>query len=302
MFNLAPFKYAGILGTTSGPISRIEYGRVQILGEWYYQANAYLDGNGLGLKKAHLSIYSNADGSGTHRSPMLARYIAISEAIERWAMHMVSGSRNASIYGFDLDKSSNGMSAFPGLFQRQARGKALAEAAERYCMVSWWHGTLPAKQVDPAGLPAHAIEITNPASKDRVVVLWKLMDNGYYAYGFASDRKFKQACWKAYLELDRSVQVLDYFYGENPGFEMDDLSVIDNFQEQRVAYFSLPEGHRLFLNKVRSESEVKAPNKVHPIIDRAVDGPWSKYATVWRVVFPMPTRDYLDPAVPFFFW
>lgn len=301
MFNLAPLRYANILGSQTGPIERIEYGRVEILGNTYYQANAYLNGQ-LGLRKSHLQIYSNADGSGTHRSPMLARYIAISEAIERWALYILCGSQRASEFGFDVDASSNGMSAFPGVFRFQARRKAMAEAAERFCLVSWWDGRLPSKPIASCGLPVEGIEIFNPASKDKVVLLWKLSEGGYYTYGFASDRKLKDAAWKAYVEMDRSNCVLDNFYSENPGFESDDLSTIGNHQERRVVYFSMPEGHREFRRRLEQSDPTNYPRKVKPIIDREIEGPWDRYAKVWRVVLPMPTREYLNPNSNFFFW
>ncbi len=301
MFNIAPLRYANILGSQSGPIERIEYGRVDILGSPFYQANAYLNGS-LGLKKSRLQIYSNADGSGTHRSPMLARYIAISEALERWAMYVICGTPKAAQYGFDVDASSNGMSAFPGLFRFQARRKALAEAAERYCLVSWWEGHLPTKPLPASKLPIDGVEIRNPASKDRVVLIWKLSPQGYYTYGFASARKLKDAIWKAYVEMDRSWHVLDRFYKENPGFEIGDLSVIENYQERRVVYYSLPQGHRQFQSRLSQSVSEPAPSKVKPLIDCEIKGPWDRYARVWRVVLPMPTREYLDAESNFFFW
>jgi hypothetical protein len=36
--------------------------------------------------------------------------------------------------------------------------------------------------------------------------------------------------------------------------------------------------------------------------DGEITGAWSKYATVWRVVPEMPSREYLDPRSSFFFW
>lgn len=302
MFNIAPIRYANILGSQSGPIERIEYGRVDILGTSFYQANAYLNGS-LNLRKSRLQLYSNADGSGTHRSPLLARYIAISEAIERWAMYVICGTAKAAQYGFDLDASSNGMSAFPGLFRFQARRKALAEAAERYCLVSWWEGLLPTKPLPPQTLPIEGIEIHNPASKDRVVLVWQQTPAGHYCYGFASARRIKDAIWKAYVEMDRSAHVLSGFHKENPGFEMGDLSVIDNYQERRVVYFSMPEGHSMFQQRLTQSVGRPVPSqKVKPLVDCEIEGPWERYARVWRVVLPMPTKDYLDADLNFFFW
>ena len=38
------------------------------------------------------------------------------------------------------------------------------------------------------------------------------------------------------------------------------------------------------------------------LFDGELPGAWSKYATVWRVVPAMPSRDYLDPKSTCFFW
>src|SRR5690606_1218609 len=109
--------------------------------------------------------------------------------------------------------------------------------------------------------------------KDRVVLIWKLADGGYYTYGFASDRRLKNAAWKAYVEMDRSECVLDNFYSENPGFEIDDLSVIDNYLERRVVYYSLPDGYREFRKRLERENQNHFSRKVKPLIDREVNGP-----------------------------
>jgi hypothetical protein len=301
MINLAPFRYSQVLTTQQGPIERIEYGRVKIAGHALYHANAYLSGT-LHLQKAPLQIYNNADGSGTHRSPILARYLAISEAIERWALYFLNQTNHLKPYGFDVDHSSCGMSAFPGLFKGQARKRAMSEAAERFCLVSWWHGDLPAKRIQVPNYDCEGIEIRNPASRDRVVLLWKELKSGFFVYGFSGSRKFKDACWKADIEMERTSRALQKFFTENPGFEKDDLSVIENHQERRVVYYSLPEGHREFLNRVDGPQPGTERKKVLPVIDCEVPGPWGKYATVWRVIYPMPTREYLNPKSNFFFW
>jgi hypothetical protein len=301
VINLAPIKYAHVLTTQRGPIERIEYGPVQVSGSSLYQANAYLSRN-LHLQKADLQIYSNADGSGTHRSPMLARYLAISEAIERWALYFLNQTGTLRPYGFDLDHSSCGMSAFPGLLKSQARKRALGEAAERFCLVSWWDGSLPAQPIKVPNYGCKGLEIQNPASRDRVVLLWRKVRSSFVAYGFAASRKLKDACWKAEIEMERSVTALDRFYEKNPGFEVDDLSVINNHLERRVVYFSLPEGHSKFLEKLESVQPEPSRGPIKPLVDREITGPWDRYATVWRVVFPMPTKDYLNPQKDFFFW
>ena len=76
---------------------------------------------------------------------MVARYMAISESLERWAFHVKVNDFDRDLYGFDRDASSNGMAAFPGLFSSQCRKKAYWEALERFCVIAWWDGRLAAR-------------------------------------------------------------------------------------------------------------------------------------------------------------
>jgi ribosomal protein S12 methylthiotransferase accessory factor YcaO len=104
-----------------------------------YQANALLCGSIVPERKA-TALFAIADGSGTHTSASVARHIAVSEALERWAITSISQSARRSSYGFDLDLTSNGMAAFPGLIAKQARRFARLEAVERHCLFGWWEG------------------------------------------------------------------------------------------------------------------------------------------------------------------
>src|SRR5580658_3244083 len=116
-------------------------------GRRMFLANAYLC-PGLQPRKPIKEVYGDASGSGTHESPMVARYMAISEAMERWAFYATASSERRGAYGFDVDPMSTGMAAFPGLFSHQARRKAYLEALERFTLLAWWEGMLPSFEID----------------------------------------------------------------------------------------------------------------------------------------------------------
>ena len=116
MFSLAPLRYRAVLASDGGPVEFVEEGEATFFGTRYFQANARLK-DGLVPRQA-MQIYCNADGSGFHSSPMVARHIAISEALERWAYYETLNSNRRATFGFHLDPSSNGMAAYPGLFVR----------------------------------------------------------------------------------------------------------------------------------------------------------------------------------------
>jgi hypothetical protein len=69
-----------------------------------------------------------------------------------------------------------------------------------------------------------------------------------------------------------------------------------------VLYYALPEGQAEFRRRLELRVEAASPTRPRPVFDREVRGPWSRYATVWRVVYPAGTRDHFDPARLTFFW
>jgi len=298
--NLAPFRFAGVLFREGGPIERIEYGPVEVAGERLYQANAYLARH-LNLERKERRIFGMADGSGTHRSVMLARYMAISEALERWALYFLCQADLGQEFGMDRDPTSVGMAAFPGLWKGQARKRARREAVERFCLVGWWDGQLRCRELDPLG-QTRVLELQNPLSRDRVVITWLENRDGLVAYGFSAARALRQAIGKARIEMERMKSALHLYIRENPGFGMADLSTLDNCLERRLMYFAMPEGHRQFLARVQASVPDPINERVEPVVDREVVGPWSRYATVWRVLYPMPTQAYLREREYFFFW
>lgn len=301
MISLAPLRYARILLKHYGPIERLEYGRVQVGEETLYQANASLSSH-LNLQRPALRIFGDADGTGTHQAAILARHKAISEAIERWAVYYLNQVGMTQLHGLAEDPSTTGVAAYPGLVARQARERAYAEAVERFCLVGWWEGDLRSRDLGLPRKDLEAIEIENPLSGHRVVVVWQKCRRGFYAYGFSGSRRLSEALWKAEVEMARATDALSGYFRDNPGFVMDDLSTVDHILERRVLYFSQPEGHREFRTRIESSAKSTEWRRLKPLVDGEIPGPWSRYATVWRVLFPMPTRAYLNRHSSFFYW
>lgn len=300
--NLAPIKYARVMSAEGGPIERI--GGVPLRnrrGKWH-QAVAFLSPH-LKLSKAAVEVFGDADGTGTDRSPMLARFKAVSEALERWALYYLLQCGERERYGFDRDDTSNGMAAYPGLFSGGARRRARAEAIERYVLAAWWEGRLEGRSLGEDEDGARVVQLENPLGREAVVIVWRRDRHGLYAYGFAADTSFEQAKLRATIEMERSAVAMGAYLTRNPKFGWADLPGIRNWQERRILYFALPEGHETFQQRLSSKTATSAaPARPKPVIDAELRGPWTRYATVWRVLYPMPGMAYLDPEQNFFFW
>jgi hypothetical protein len=295
MLTLAALRYRSILSCHGGPIRRLETGVFPFFGREVMQANAWLDPEHRPRQALHL--YSDADGTGTHRSVAVARHMAISEALERWAFHAIVHSERAAEFGFDVDPTSNGMSALPGFRRRTARRKALLEAVERFCLLAWWEGRAVGhpRETDWPGVSAVAIE--GPFGGVTVIAhgpnRW-----GGYAYGHAAETSFGAACEKAVIELARHEQVLRAHQLATAGGKP--RAVTDLF-ERRALFFASPEGHAVFRQRLLSPARSAIPRPVLTC-DREIPGPWSKYATVWRVGLQPLSDGYLQDDERYFFW
>ena len=295
MLSLAALRYRNVLATHGGPVARIETGVFPVCGRRMFQANARLTA-GLTPRRA-LSIYSDADGSGTHARLSVARHMAVSEALERWAFHSVVRSDRAEEVGFDVDPSSNGMSAFPGLLRSHARRKAMLEAVERYSLVSWWEGRAEGRQFSTDWPGVSAVAIDGPFG-GVTVVAYARTPYGGYAYGHAAEESFGGACERAVIELARHEWVLrsswlSYVSGERS-------APSDRF-ERRCLYFSTEAGHAQFQRRLRTPatSRMERPTVA---CDRDIPGPWSEYATVWRFALRPPSDGFLRAGNDYFFW
>lgn len=294
MIDLAALKYRNALAESGGPIARIVSTPVTVFGQSLFQADAFL-APGLTPRKPRFAKDTPADGTGASDSPQIARHMAVSEALERWAFHAEHDGPNARRYGFTEDCTSKGMAAFPGFFKSQARRRARLEALEQLSIVSWWAGHIDASPIpsDLAGIDL--LRLHHPADFGEVVIVYRRSKSGHVSYGFAAGESIAGATSRAVLELARNEFVVTYhkICGRT--------RPVDDHLERRCLYFAGPEGHQEFLDRLAAGPNKPAPDW-SPVFDGEIDGPWSRYATVWRTVLKMPTPDYLNPQLNFFYW
>ncbi len=293
MVSLAALKYGDVFADSGGPIERVDTGELAVFGASHTLANAYLREELSVGKPAH-AIYGEADGTGVAAAPNKAYYMAISEALERWAYLAVHDSPSAAAFGFDGDRSSNGMAAFPGLFRSQAQALARFEAIERHALVSWWDGRLPAERVATPYAGVEAVRIHHSSGPGEVVILFRRTRAGY-AYGHAYGANLALAMTRAAIGLARAEHVLVAHRAKGA------LGGPANFLEQRTLFFASEEGAELFGRRLLARQS-KPETPFRPLYDGEIPGPWARWATVWRCCVQMPTDEYLDPDSDFFFW
>ncbi len=293
--SLAAFRYRNILAENGGPIAAIIVGEVSVRGRRMFQANARLK-PGL-TPPSRTALFSSDHGTGTHASVSVARHMAVSEALERWCFHKVVRSERAALYGFDIDSSTNGMAAFPGLLARDARRRAMLEAVERYCLIAWWEGMIAAEphETDWPGVSAAAI--SGPFGGVTAIV-WIKTQCGAYAYGYAADETFTAACERALTELARNESILKAWWFSVVSGEP---KMGGHIFERRCLYFSSEEGHELFQEKLTTKSFLPQP-ECSVICDSEIPGPWSEYSTVWRYALRPPSTAFLTNDERCFFW
>lgn len=299
MLSLAAFRYRQVLRESGGPIRRLELADAMVLGKREFLANAFLE-EGLTGKLWEGGLFGSADGTGTSPFPMVARYMAISEAMERWAHWNLHLKPEGARYGYDVDPSSNGMAAFPGFFARQARRGALMEAAERFNLLNWWEGALPAAEIATRWAGVRAAVICSDAP-GVTIILFKQIEGGFTAYGHGAAETFDSACRKAAVEMERHQLLVRHFATTHAGKIHGQLSDDAHPIERRSLFFATEAGHELFLERLRSAPTKPAP-KPRLVFDGVIPGPWSQFADVWRVVYEPPSDRFLGTEENYFLW
>ncbi len=336
MTSLAPLKFRAVSCDHGGPIDRLECGNGVDLpvGSACYHASAFLreDLFPRGYRRGRFS-FDAPDGAGTHEIQQVACHMAISEAIERWALHHLRAHGVTDRYGLDLDPSSNGFSAFPGLTSRPARRKAMAEAVERHCLLCWWEGLLHHHPLPDPSPGVKAIRLENPFGRRAVAVVWGIHRGLHYTYGFGEGKDVGEACRRSLIERDRCSAIIDHHLEgrRNDSLRDPDIAAVADPFERRILHFSRARGFRLFHERLKRDCTTPAKRGANlrppapspsdgsglptrrlgdgdpgakPAIhfDGNIPGPWSRYATVWRTVIVPPTRRHLEDGVEFFFW
>lgn len=294
MLSLASLRYRNVLASHGGPITEIETGPFPVRGRQVTLANARLRA-GL-TPKAPLVLFSDADGTGTHPLASVARHKAISEALERWAFHATVRSERAEEFAFDIDPSTTGMAAFPGLLRRQARRSAVLEAIERFSLISWWEGRVAGRTFETDWPGVSAVVIDGPFGGLTVVAYARTAWGGY-VYGHAADESFGGACERAVVELARHEWILRSTWlataaGEPPA--------ASNIFERRCLFFATDEGHALFQARLHGKPTGPA-FRPEVVCDADIPGPWDEFATVWRFALRPPTDGYARGGEKYFF-
>jgi ribosomal protein S12 methylthiotransferase accessory factor YcaO len=294
MLNLAAFKYRRALAESGGPIARIVSTPVSIYGRCIYQADAFL-APGLTTGKPAIEAHAESDGSGSNDSPEVARHMAVSEAIERWAFTSEHRGPNARRYGFTDNHACSGMAAFPGVFKRQARVRAQLEALELFSVVAWWSGQIDASPVASGHPGIEVLRLHHPANFGEVVIVYRKSKSGHVSYGYAAGHTVTQAEDRAIVELAQNEFIIT-----RHKLCSRRLPSSDPFEHRRL-HFASAEGHDEFLARLEAGPDKSAP-KWDTYFDGEIAGPWSRYATVWRTALKLPTLDFLDPRINFFYW
>ena len=295
MLSLAALRYRNILTADGGPVDSVETQTLNVCGRRMMQANARLSVS-LTRERGY-AMHGDVDGTGTHRVTTIARHMAVSEALERWAFHSMVQSDRAAEFGFDIDPSTNGMSAFPGLFSQNARRKAILEAVERYSLMAWWEGRATWRLFDTDWPGVSAVAIDGPFGGVTVIAFART-DYGMYAYGHAAEESFGAACERAVIELARHERILHAWW---LAFICGEKRLPSDRFERRGLFFSSEEGHELFKRRVQDGVQCEMPDA--PVIcDRNIPGPWSNYTTVWRFALRPLSEGFLLGGDDYFFW
>jgi hypothetical protein len=295
--SIAGYRYRNVLESEGGPVARVSLREFSVFGRPMFQANAWLSDRVVSHRKK-FALYSDADGTGTSETPMVARYMAISETMERWAYRVKSRAADRELYGFDIDESSNGMAAFPGIFHTEARKRAQLEAVERASIIAWWEGALDGeiRSTDWPGISA--LVLPSPIGVGVTVVAFREVRPDCFAYGQGAAMDYFGACERAIMELARNEYVLG-LRRVSQGLAVQDAP--SDLFERRCLYFSTAEGHAKFQERINRR--ISGPRFRSEIIcDSEIEGLWSEYASVWRVLIRPATTEFLVDSEKYFFW
>ena len=298
--NLAPLRYDGVFRKDGGPIDHLDRAEHTVREGRFFNVNAFLDAALRPVRKAG-QFFSGADGGGTHPQEMVARFMAISEAIERWAFWDRVDSPMKDLYGFDIESSTTGMAAFPGLFQARARRSAWLEAIERFGLLHWWEGHLHHRnhwfEEDRLGV----VEIIVPTPEIVPVVVYEDDPiSGTRHYGYGAGESLEHAIVRATREMIRHRLVVQRYLEKFPEPAMG-LAAITERSEKRALFFALPRGRALFEER-RAAGPWARQAKLKTVFDGWIPGPWDRYAAVWRCFFEPPSDEHRSDRTDYFYW
>ncbi|MCC5808406.1 MAG: hypothetical protein JJU00_18910 [Opitutales bacterium] len=299
--NLSPLRYARIGVADGGPVASMDIWPMPGGAKPLFGASVWLDPARL-PPPVENTIYSNADGYGMDASRMVARFKAISEAMERWAFRVKGEEADRVHYGFDIDPTSNGMSAFPGLVPWRARDRAELEALERFVLFSWWEGRLDAVGRASPWADVRVLELEHGLGPFSVAVVYRdLPDSGLRLYGHGAGATLAEATAGAYDEMLSHGTAVATFERRGGFAAKEKVDALENTFERRAMFFATKAGQRLFEERLAARRWA-GPRRPKVVFNGIVPGEWNRYAHVWRVTFEPVSTQYLNPRINYFFW
>lgn len=294
MVSLAAWYYRSLL-FENDLIEKINYFEVEQFDKSrHHEALVFLKKNHLPEWLSHSELYSSCDGTGTSLYKNIAVYKAISEALERWAFYLTMASHESNKFYFNINPSTTGMAAYPGITTKHARENAIMEASERWAIHEFWRGKLPIVEHRNVIKSLRHYEIVSELKNIKISLLSYNSDEKFL-YAFAADRSLESSYGHALIELSRNLRVMKKLTKENLNFcNFKDIS------DRRFIYFASTEGHDLFNRKINSAP--KSPlTKPKLLCDLELKGPWNKYTKVWRYLYENSYPDSEDDHTIFMF-
>ena len=275
MINLAPWNYRDLLVTNRIIKSPVFYEINLIDGTHYFESTVTLQEELKPQWVRKSELYKNCDGSGTSVYKNTAVYKAISEALERLAFYELADSEEKK-YSFDLNPTTTGMAAFPGLTCKQSRNNAFAEAIERWAIHEFNKNNIPVIKLNSLIKNLDHYELITPFNKVKVSLL-AYNTGSFYIFGFAGGVNIKHSHDRALIELDRNERVLTKFLKNKV-----EISKISSMTDKALIFYSTNEGYSHF-----DELIFNAPKNIKNInpkilCDLELKGFWTKYTKIWR--------------------
>jgi hypothetical protein len=256
--NIAALKYAHVHREHGGPIHSLAFTERDTPEGKLYESFAHLDETRAGLGPLGIQPHGQALGFTKEESI----HGAISQAMEFWAW------KSAPKDLLQIDSSSLGFAAFPGLGHQGARKRAYFAAAEKFTLGSWWEGRATHQPLKIPGVTG--IQISSPIVGITLALIYA-QSASQTVFGVGTATTIGAAVLKARLQLQRNRDWLFARYSSSPT------------ALHRLKYFSIGSGLSAFHARLADPgARVPAPAL---LIDQLVPGPWAQYAHVWRCLF-----------------
>ena len=104
------------------------------------------------------------------------------------------------------------------------------------------------------------------------------------------------ACMKGMIEMGRHDRVVRRFLARPIGTPKP-----TNILESRALFFASKAGFALFSKRLRTPARGRVGH-FETICDREIPGPWSQYASVWRVAFRPLSNGFISADEDYFYW